>query len=140
MLHGSLSGQAVIQELSHSPYKSPGISTQSGPPRRSPVCQAHQRSQLPGHRTCCHTKRSRDTSCITASASPWQQLHVVPLVSCRGPCVYIANHMEMIVINIDNFRRFLVPDRMRERPTDMNQLGIENCTFPVRMVQLGRTD
>ena len=80
-----------------------------------------------------HGRRSSGPSLSTLDSRPLLELRVLAGID-------IAAHMEVIVIDVQNFDRFLVRSRIRDRPADMGDLGEVHRAFVMSMVQLSWAD
>ena len=54
--------------------------------------------------------------------------------------INVADHVEVVVVDVDNFDRVLINQRVGERPTDNLSFGVVNRALVVSMVQLSRSD
>ena len=52
----------------------------------------------------------------------------------------VANHMEVIVVDVDNFNRVVVDQSVWEGPADNASFGVIDCAFVVSVVQLSGSD
>jgi len=62
------------------------------------------------------------------------------LVIASGAAIHISDHMQVVVIDVDNFDSILVFGRIWDGPADFGRLCEIDRALPVNMMKLSRTD
>src|SRR5262249_15608320 len=63
-----------------------------------------------------------------------------PLEVGAGSRVYVSDHVEVVMVDVNYFYRIFVAERMRYRPTDASIVAEVNRALVVSVVQLRRAN
>ena len=79
--------------------------------------------------------RQKSQVLVTWNCSDWLKTSLY-LVGCVVSGIRVTHHVQVIVVNIDDFDGVLIDEAMRNRPGDVGGFAEINCAFEVSVMQL----